>query len=53
VEATAAFGTLAFAEVLRSDASKGVKFALAVPAAPLVLFTAFGLFYAARRALAV
>ena len=52
-EAVAAIGTLAFVDVLRSDASKLVKVALALPAAPLILFTAFGLFYAAQRALAV
>lgn len=52
-EAVAALGILAFVEVLRSDASRLVKVALALPAAPLVLFTAFGLFYAVQRALAV
>jgi hypothetical protein len=52
-EAAAAFGILAFVEVLRSDASRLVKAALAIPAAPLVLFTAFGLFYAVQRAVAV
>ncbi|HEX7891303.1 MAG TPA: hypothetical protein VF522_18260 [Ramlibacter sp.] len=52
-EAVAAFGVLAFVEVLRSDASKLVKVALALPAAPLVLFTAFGLFYAVQRVVAV
>src|SRR3954466_9317507 len=52
-EAVAALGILAFVEVLRSDASRLVKTALALPAAPLVLFTALGLFYAVQRALAV
>lgn len=52
-EAVAAFGVFAFVEVLRSDAPKLAKVALAVPAAPLVLFTAFGLFYAVQRAVAV
>ncbi|MGC1175945.1 hypothetical protein [Polaromonas sp.] len=52
-EAVAAIGILAFVDVLRSDASKRVKVALALPAAPLVLFTAFGLFYAVQRAIAV
>ena len=52
-EATAAFGVLAFVEVLRSCASRAVKLSLAVPAALLVLFIGLGLFYAAQRALAV
>ena len=52
-EAVAAFGVLTFVEVLRSDASRLVKVALALPAAPLVLFIAFGLFYAVQRAVAV
>jgi hypothetical protein len=52
-EAVAAIGILAFVEVLRSDASRPVKVALAVAAAPLILFIAFGLFYAVQRAVAV
>ena len=51
-EAAAALGVLALVEVLRSDASKKVKFVLVVAAAPLVLFTVFALFYAAQRVLA-
>ncbi|MDB5942586.1 MAG: hypothetical protein JWQ13_2152 [Ramlibacter sp.] len=51
-EAVAALGILAFLDVLRSDASKPVKVALALPAAPLILFTAFGLFYAVQGAIA-
>lgn len=52
-DAVAAFGVLAFVEVLRSDAPRLLKVVLAVPAAPLVLFIALGLFYAVQRALAV
>jgi hypothetical protein len=52
-EAVAAIGILAFVDVLRSDASKLAKMALALPAAPLILFIAFGLFYAVQRAVSV
>ena len=51
-EAVAAIGILAFVDVLRSDASMRVKVALALPAAPLILFTALGLFYAVQQAIA-
>ena len=52
-QAVAAIGILSFVEVLRSDASKPVKVALAMAAAPLILFIALGLLYAVERAVAV
>jgi hypothetical protein len=48
-EVVATFGTLMFVDVVRSNASKLVKFVLAIVATPLLLYTAFGLFYAAKH----
>ena len=52
-EGTATIGTLAFIEVLRSDAHKVLKCVLGVVALPLVLFVGSGLFYAAKQLFAV
>ena len=52
-QAMAAFGSLAYLEVLRSDASKLAKAALGLLATPLFIAIGMGVFYAAERALAV
>jgi hypothetical protein len=51
-DVVATLGTLMFADVVRSNASKLVKAVLAIVAAPLALYTTFGLFYAAKHLVA-
>lgn len=51
-DAVAICGSFVFLELLRSDGSRALKLSLAIPAAPLLLFSAFALFYALRRAFA-
>ncbi len=53
MEGTAALGTLAFVEVMRSGAHKVVKIAFGVATLPLALFVGSGLFYAAKSLFSV